>query len=149
MAERINILLVEDNPADVDLTRENLETCKILHTLHVAFDGVDAMEFLRGEGPHEKAPRPDLVLLDLNLPRKDGRELLAEMKADKSLRLIPVVVLTSSEAEEDVLKSYDLQASAYVTKPLDLKGFGKIVKALEDFWFSVVRFPPKPDAEKD
>ena len=143
MADKVQILLVEDNPADADLTRENLESSKILNDLHVAIDGIDALEFLRREGKHKDAPRPDLVLLDLNLPRKDGREVLAEMKADKSLKRIPVVVLTSSQAEEDVVKSYELQASAYVSKPVDLTGFGKIVRGIEGFWFSVVRFPPE------
>jgi len=141
MDKKIKILLVEDNPADADLTRENLEACKILHELYVAVDGVEAMAFLRNEGKHKGAPRPDLILLDLNLPRKDGREVLAEMKADESLRPIPVVVLTSSEAEEDVVKSYELHANAYVTKPVDLEGFGKIVRGIDSFWFQVVRFP--------
>jgi chemotaxis family two-component system response regulator Rcp1 len=138
----IQILLVEDNPADAELTAESLRDTKILHTLHRAEDGVDALEFLRREGDHADAPTPDLVLLDLNMPRKDGRELLAEMKGDAALRHIPVVVLTSSEAEEDILKSYDLHAAAYVTKPVDLAGFGKIVRGIEGFWFSVVKFPP-------
>ncbi len=142
MAEKLRILLVEDNPADVELTRENLEICKLLHELDVAQDGVEALEFLRREGRFAAVQRPDLILLDLNMPRKDGRELLADLKADDSLRRIPVVVLTSSSADEDVLRSYDLQASAYVTKPVDLTGFGQIVKAIEGFWFSVVRFPP-------
>jgi CheY-like chemotaxis protein len=143
MPDKIKILLVEDNPADADLTRENLEGSKILHEIVVVPDGIEAMEFLRRQGKHANAVRPDLVLLDLNLPRKDGREVLAEMKADESLRRIPVVVLTSSKAEEDVVKSYDLHASAYVSKPVDLPGFGKIVRGIESFWFSVVRFPPE------
>ncbi len=143
MNDKIRILLVEDNPADADLTRVNLEETKILHELFVAEDGLEAMAFLRQEGEHGDAPRPDLVLLDLNLPGMDGREVLTELKADPSLRRIPVVVLTSSEAEEDVVRSYDLQASAYVTKPVDLAGFGKIVRGIESFWFSVVRFPPR------
>jgi CheY-like chemotaxis protein len=142
MVEPIKILLVEDNPADADLTRENLEASKIYNELHVTSDGVEALDFLRCQGAHKEAPRPDLVLLDLNLPRKDGREVLAEMKADESLRRIPVVILTSSQAEEDVLRSYELQASAYVTKPVDLEGFTKIVNGIESFWFSVVLFPP-------
>ena len=143
MSDKVRILLVEDNPGDVELTRENLEVCKLLHEMHVAVDGVEAMEFLRRKGKYKDAPRPDLVLLDLNLPRMDGREVLAEMKGDSALRRIPVVVLTSSSAEEDVLKSYDLHASAIVTKPVDLDGFGKIVRGIEGFWFSVVRFPPE------
>jgi CheY-like chemotaxis protein len=143
MREKIQLLLVEDNPADVELTRENLQTSKILHELHVAVDGLDAMEFVRKQGKHREAPRPDLILLDLNLPRMDGREFLAELKANEALRRIPVVVLTSSQAEEDVLRAYELQASAYVTKPVDLAGFAKIVRGLENFWFSVVCFPPE------
>ncbi|MBD3216437.1 MAG: response regulator [Candidatus Lokiarchaeota archaeon] len=143
MAEKIQLLLVEDNPADADLTREKLEESKILNDLHVVVDGIQAMAYLRCEGEYKQAAKPDLVLLDLNLPRKDGLEVLAEMKADPALRRIPVVVLTSSKAEEDVVKSYDLQASAYVSKPVDLVGFGEIVKGIEGFWFSVVRFPPE------
>ena len=143
MVEPIKILLVEDNPADADLTRENLEASKILNELYLAVDGIEALQYLRREGAHQGAPRPDLVLLDLNLPRKDGREVLAEMKADDSLRCIPVVVLTSSQAEEDILRSYELQASAYVTKPVDLDGFAKIVRGIEGFWFSVVLYAPE------
>lgn len=143
MIDKIKILLVEDNPADADLTRETLESSKILSELDVVCDGIEAMAYLRREGNYAKAPRPDIILLDLNLPRKDGREVLADLKADPALRRIPVIVLTSSETEEDVLRSYDLQASAYVTKPVDLAGFGKIVRAIEGFWFSVVTFPPR------
>jgi two-component system, chemotaxis family, response regulator Rcp1 len=143
MADKIKILLVEDNPADADLTRENLESSKIPHELYHVVDGEEAMAFLRSEGAYADAPCPDLILLDLNLPKKDGREVLTELKADPNLRRIPVVVLTSSEAEEDVLRSYELQASAYITKPVDLAGLGKIVKGIESFWFSVVRFPPR------
>ena len=142
MDHKIKILLVEDNPADVDLTKEKLEEFKILHDLFVAQDGVEAMAFLKGQGDFAGTPKPNLVLLDLNLPRKDGREVLAEMKSDPELRRIPVVILTSSQAEEDVLKTYDLHASAYVTKPVDLEGFGKIVKGINEFWFSVVRYSP-------
>ena len=143
MLEKIKILLVEDNPADADLTRETLENSKILSELNVVCDGIEAMAYLRRQGKYAEASRPDLILLDLNLPCKDGREVLADLKADPALRRIPVIVLTSSETEEDVFKSYDLQASAYVTKPVDLAGFGKIVKAIEGFWFSVVTFPPR------
>ena len=143
MIERIRILLVEDNPADADLTCEKLEASKIMNDISLVKDGVEAMDFLLKKPPYENALRPDLVLLDLNLPRKDGREVLAEMKATPGLKRIPVVVLTSSQAEEDIVKTYELQASAYVTKPVDLAGFGKIVKAIESFWFSVVRFPPE------
>ncbi|MEJ2038370.1 MAG: response regulator [Desulfosarcinaceae bacterium] len=142
MNQKIRILLVEDNPADADLTCEKLEQSKILHEISTVKDGVEAMDYLFKRDSFENAVRPDLVLLDLNLPRKDGREVLAEMKASADLRRIPVVVLTSSQAEEDIIKTYDLQASAYVTKPVDLAGFGEIVKAIEGFWFSVVRFPP-------
>ena len=142
MNQKIRILLVEDNPADADLTCEKLEQSKILHEINTVKDGVEAMDYLFKRDSFENAVRPDLVLLDLNLPRKDGREVLAEMKASADLRRIPVVVLTSSQAEEDIIKTYDLQASAYVTKPVDLAGFGEIVKAIEGFWFSVVRFPP-------
>ena len=141
MTDRLQILQVEDNPADVDLTKETLRESKILVDLSIVVDGVEAMQFLRQEGPYQDAPRPDLVLLDLNLPRKDGREVLSEMKADPHLRRIPVVVLTSSIAEADILRSYDLNASAYVAKPVDLDGFSTIVHAIEGFWFSVVRFP--------
>jgi two-component system response regulator len=143
MNGKIKILLVEDNPADADLTCEKLEMSKILHKITVVKDGVEAMDFLLKKTPYENAFRPDLVLLDLNLPKKDGREVLAEMKAIPGLKRIPVIILTSSQADEDIMKTYDLQASAYVTKPVDLAGFGKIVKAIEGFWFSVVRFPPE------
>jgi len=143
VSEHIRILLVEDNPADAELARENLQSTKILHELEIVSDGVEALQYLRREGKFRDAPTPELILLDLNLPRKDGRELLGDLKADPKLRRIPVVVLTSSTAERDVLMSYDLQASAYVVKPVDLEGFGQIVRAIEGFWFSVVRFPPK------
>lgn len=143
MPDQIHILLVEDNPADVDLTRESLLSCKVIHTMAVAIDGEDAMAYLRRQGTHYDALRPDLVFLDLNLPRKDGREVLAEMKNDKDLCSIPVVILTSSKSEEDVAKSYQLQASAYIVKPVDLEGLGKVVKGIEEFWFSVVRFPSR------
>ncbi len=145
MMKPVNILLVEDNPADADLVRENFEASKVVNELYVVADGVEAMAFLRQESKYKDTPRPDLVLLDLNLPRKNGREVLAEMKADPVLRRIPVVVLTSSEAEEDVVKSYDLHASAYVTKPLDLEGFVRIVRGIEEFWLAVVRFPPEDE----
>lgn len=141
--KKIQILLVEDNPGDVLLERENLEKSKILHDLHVVNDGVEAMEYLRKHNGFSGSTRPDLILLDLNLPKKDGREVLAEIKADPALRRIPVVVLTSSSAERDIVKSYDLQASAYVTKPVDLAGFGEIVRAIEGFWFTVVKFSPE------
>jgi len=139
----INILLVEDNPGDVRLTQEALKETKVINNLDVVKDGVDAMAFLRREDQYADAPSPDLILLDLNMPRKDGREVLAEIKSDDSLRRIPVVVLTISEAEEDILKTYDLHANCYITKPLDLEKFGKVVKTIEDFWMTIVKLPPK------
>lgn len=137
----IEILLVEDNLGDARLTQEALKEGKVRNNLHHARDGVEAMEFLRREGPHGDAPRPDLVLLDLNLPRKDGREVLSEMKEDPDLRLIPVVVLTTSEAEQDVLRTYQLRANCYITKPVDLEKFITIVRSIEDFWLTIVRLP--------
>jgi len=137
----VEILLAEDNPGDVTLTKKALEEGKLANNLHVTTDGVDALQFLRQEGEHEDAPRPDLVLLDLNMPRKDGEDVLEEMQADASLRRIPVVVLTSSESEEDIAKSYELNANAYLTKPVDFDGFVEIVNRMEDFWFQVVKLP--------
>jgi chemotaxis family two-component system response regulator Rcp1 len=139
---RLKILLVEDNPADVELTRENLAGSKILHDLYVARDGREALAFLRKEAPFEDAPRPELILLDLNLPGTNGYEVLKEIKHDQYLLRIPVVVLTSSEAEEDILKSYNLHANAYISKPVDLRGFSKIVRGIEHFWFAVVSYSP-------
>jgi CheY-like chemotaxis protein len=139
--EPIEILLVEDSPADVDLTREALEDAKVRNNLHVASDGVEALAFLRREGRYADAPHPDLILLDLNLPKKDGREVLAEIKADPLLRRIPVVVLTTSEAEQDIIQSYDLHANCYVTKPVDLDAFMHVVRSIEDFWLAIVRLP--------
>jgi CheY-like chemotaxis protein len=137
----IEILLVEDNPGDVRLTIEALKEGKVSNRLSVARDGVEALAFLRREGPHANAPRPDLILLDLNLPRRDGREVLAEVKADARLRRIPVVVLTTSKAEEDILRTYDLHANCYITKPVDLDQFISVVRSIDDFWLSVVRLP--------
>ena len=137
----IEILLVEDNPGDVRLTMEALHDGKVRNNLHVAKDGVEAMAFLRQEGPHASAVRPDLVLLDLNLPRKDGREVLAEIKADLELKTIPVVVLTTSTAEQDVLRSYQLQANCYISKPVDLEQFITVVRSIEDFWLTIVTLP--------
>jgi CheY-like chemotaxis protein len=145
MHSTIEILLVEDNPADVDLTQETLAYAKIRNRLHVVTDGEDALAFLRRQGRYREAIRPDLILLDLNLPRKDGREVLAELKADPELRSIPVVVLTSSDAEKDVVRSYDLGANCYVTKPVDLDQFASVVRAIEDFWFVVVKLPTRHD----
>jgi chemotaxis family two-component system response regulator Rcp1 len=138
----IEILLVEDNPGDVDLAREGLAGFKVNNTLHVAADGIEAMDFLRHNGKYAGVPRPDLILLDLNLPRKDGREVLAEVKSDDSLRRIPVVILTTSKEEEDILKSYNLHANCYITKPIDLGQFIKVVQSIEDFWLTVVKLPP-------
>ena len=142
MSKPIDVLLVEDNPADVDLTRESLDSSRLFVNLHVAVDGVEALDFLYRRGSFEMVPRPDLILLDLNLPRRDGRQVLAEIKADSTLRRIPVVVLTSSEAETDIVKTYDLGANCYISKPLDLGRFQDIVSAIEGFWFTVVRLPP-------
>ena len=137
----IEILLVEDNPADVELTRETMHAARVHNTLHVTRDGEEAMRFLRRQAPFEGAPTPDLILLDLNLPRKDGREILAEVKQDPALQIIPVVVLTSSEAHEDVIKSYRLHANAYVQKPVTLNGCQQIVNAIDGFWLSIVKLP--------
>ena len=138
----IDVLLVEDDPGDVLMTREAFEDNKVANNLYVVNDGVTAMEFLRKEGEHAGAPTPDLVLLDLNLPRMDGREVLAELKVDPELRRIPVVVLTTSEAEEDVLRSYLLHANAYVTKPVDFTRFIEVVRQIDEFFVTVVRLPP-------
>lgn len=137
----IEILLVEDNPGDVRLTIEGLNEGKVRNNLHVARDDVEALGFLRREGAFADAPRPDLILLDLNLPRMGGREVLAEVKADAGLKTIPVVVLTTSRAEQDVLQSYELQANCYITKPVDLEQFITVVRSIEDFWLSTVRLP--------
>ena len=140
-ADPIEILLVEDNPGDVRLTREARKEGKIRNNLTVAEDGVEAMRILRRQGEFDAAPRPDLILLDLNLPRKDGREVLAELKDDPELRRIPVVVLTTSKSEEDVLRSYDLHANCYITKPVDLPQFLSVLNAVEEFWVTIVRLP--------
>jgi chemotaxis family two-component system response regulator Rcp1 len=137
----IEILLVEDNPGDVRLIKEALKEGKVRNTLHVASDGVEAITFLRKQGEYSGIPRPDLILLDLNLPKKDGREVLAEIKADEDLKRIPVVVLTTSQSEIDILKSYNLHANCYITKPVDLGQFLEVVKSIEDFWLTVVRLP--------
>ncbi len=137
----VEILLVEDNPGDVRLTKEAMKEGTIRNNLSVASDGVEAMAFLRREGKHADAPRPDVVLLDLNLPKKDGRSVLKEIKEDPNLRRIPVVILTSSKADEDVLNSYDLHANCYVTKPGDLEQFIEVVKSVEDFWLQIVKLP--------
>ena len=138
----IEILLVEDNPGDVDLAREALENSKIRNTLSVVGDGEEALAFLHRRGKYAAAPRPDLILLDLNLPRKSGREVLAEIKSDDHLKRIPVVILTVSKDEEDILASYNLHANCYITKPIDLHQFLRVVRAIEDFWLTIVKLPP-------
>ena len=135
------ILLIEDSAADVRLTQEAFKDAKVLNNMNVVTDGVDAMRYLRREGEYAKVPRPDLILLDLNLPRKDGREVLAEVKADPDLRRIPVVILTTSRAEEDVLRAYNLHANCYITKPVDFNQFMEVVKSIEHFWLAVVTLP--------
>jgi two-component system, chemotaxis family, response regulator Rcp1 len=140
-AEAIEILLVEDSPGDVRLTREALKEGRVHNNLSVVVDGEQAMAFLRRQGPYANAPRPDLILLDLNLPKKDGREVLADLKADDGLRAIPVVILTTSKAEEDILRTYQLNANCYVTKPVDLEQFIRVVKAIEDFWLVIAKLP--------
>ena len=137
----IEILLVEDNPGDVRLTQEALKEAKVRNNLHVVEDGVEALAFLRQEGQYADAPRPDLILLDLNLPKKDGREVLADIKADDELKRIPVVILTVSKAEEDILKTYNLHANCYITKPVNLDQFLAVVKSIEGFWLTVVKLP--------
>jgi two-component system, chemotaxis family, response regulator Rcp1 len=142
LVKPINILLVEDNPGDADLAREALENSKFNNNLQVVDDGEKAMAFLHREGPYRDAPRPDLILLDLNLPKKDGRQVLAEIKVDPELMRIPVVILTTSRAEEDVLRTYNLHANCYITKPIDLNQFLHVVRSIEDFWMSIVVLPP-------
>ena len=142
----IEILLVEDDPDDVLLTRKALDEGRMLNNLHVVRDGVQAMEFLRQEGQYAEAPRPGIVLLDLNMPRKDGREVLSEIKSDEGLKSIPVIVLTTSEAEQDILKSYHLHANAYVTKPVDPDDFVKVIRSFDCFWLSVVKLPSGGEA---
>lgn len=141
IAAGIKILLVEDNPGDVRLTKEALKEAKVQNQLYVVEDGVAALDFLQKNGEYADVERPDLILLDLNLPKKDGREVLEEIKQDPELKRIPVVVLTTSRAEEDILKSYNLHANCYVTKPVDLDQFINIVKSIEDFWLTIVRLP--------
>ncbi len=137
----VRILLVEDNLGDVRLTQEAFRENKVRNCLSVVSDGVEAMAFLRREGAHDGARRPDIVLLDLNLPRKDGRQVLEEIKSDPDLKSIPVVILTTSKAEEDIVRTYDLHANCYISKPVDLEQFMKVVKSIEDFWLTVVRLP--------
>ncbi len=148
----IDILVVEDNSGDARLIKEVLNDNKIFSSFYLAKDGVEAMDFLKKKGQFKSVPKPDLIILDLNLPRKDGREVLAEIKTDEELKHIPIVIMTISQAEEDILKSYNLHANCYITKPIDLNQFIKVVKSIEDFWFSVVKLPPKfeeTDSEKN
>ena len=140
----IEILLVEDEPGDAYLTTEALKDAKILNRVHLAEDGIEALAFLRRQGQYADAPRPDLILLDLNLPRKDGREVLAEIKNDPLLTSIPVVVLTTSSADEDILKSYHLRANCYITKPVKLEQFMAVIRATQEFWLTIVKLPPPP-----
>lgn len=142
MGQPVEILLVEDSIADADLAREALEDSKIYNTLNVVEDGVAAMEYLRKEGQYASATTPDLILLDLNLPKKDGREVLQEVKEDPDLRRIPVVILTTFDNEDDILKTYNLHANCYITKPINLDQFAKVVKSVEDFWLTIVKLPP-------
>ena len=141
----LEILLVEDNPGDVLLTKEAMKDGKVSNSLHVAKNGLEALEFLRKEGRFQDAPTPDLVLLDLNLPRKNGREVLQEMKNEDELRAIPVVVLTTSEAHRDIIESYNLQANCYITKPVDFEQFRRVVASIEQFWFTLVKLPSKSE----
>lgn len=138
----VEILLVEDNPGDVRLTQEVFKEGKVSNILNIVYNGEEAMDFLRQEGRFANAPRPDIILLDLNLPRKDGREVLAEIKADPDLKRIPVVVLTTSQAESDLIQSYNLHANCYIVKPVDLDQFINVVKTIEGFWLQIVKLPP-------
>lgn len=137
----VEILLVEDNPGDVRLTQEAFKEGKLINELSVVEDGVEAMSYLRKQGKYADVHQPDLILLDLNMPKKDGREVLAEIKKDPNLRHIPVIVLTTSQAEQDILKSYNLHANCFITKPVDLKQFNRVVKTIKDFWLTVVKLP--------
>jgi CheY-like chemotaxis protein len=145
-AELISVLLVEDDPGDVMLVREAFEDHKVGNILSVLSDGVEAMQFVRREGPYAQAARPDLILLDLNMPRKNGTEVLAEIKGDPNLSTIPVVILTTSEAEADILRAYQLHANAYITKPVDFQSFSEIVRQIDDFFIGLVRLPPQERA---
>jgi len=141
VGKQIEVLMVEDNPGDVRLVQENMKSAKMNNIMRVVSDGVEAMEYLRKQGKYKDSVKPDLILLDLKLPKKDGREVLAEIKADRELMRIPVVVLTSSKAEEDILRSYDLHANAFIVKPVDLDQFLRVIKAIDDFWLTVVTLP--------
>lgn len=141
--QEVEILLVEDNPSDVELTREALDFAKVANRLSVVHDGADAVDFLFRKGKYVNAPRPDIILLDLNLPKKDGRQVLAEIKADPDLAQIPVVVLTTSQEEEDIIRAYQLHANCYVTKPVDFNQFMHIVSTIEEFWLTIVKLPQR------
>jgi len=141
----VEILLVDDNPGDIRLTQEALKDSKVLNNLHVVEDGLEALKYLRKKGEFKNEVTPDLILLDLNLPKRNGREVLSEIKEDELLKYIPVVILTISRAEEDILKSYELHANCYITKPVDMNQFIKIVRSIENFWFSLVKLPPNVD----
>jgi two-component system, chemotaxis family, response regulator Rcp1 len=141
--EQIDILVVEDNPGDARLIEEVLRVYKNNYHLHLVEDGVEAMNFLHKEGKYSNSPRPDLILLDLNLPKKDGREVLAEIKSDVSFKMIPVVIMTTSQAEEDIIKAYSLHANCFVTKPLELDQFNKTIKSIVEFWYALVKLPRK------
>jgi two-component system, chemotaxis family, response regulator Rcp1 len=141
----VEILLVEDSPSDADLTLEALKDCTVQNHVSLVEDGVQALQFLRREGAYRQAPRPDLIMLDLNLPRKDGREVLAVIKADDNLKTIPVIVLTTSRAEQDILGAYQLNANCYITKPVDFDQFAEMVRSIESFWLSEVSLPPAPE----
>ena len=138
----IEILMADDNKGDVRLTLEALKGAKIRNNVHVVENGIEALAFLRKEGKYSNVPRPDIILLDLNMPKKDGREVLLEVKSDPGLKTIPIVILTVSQAEEDILKTYNLHANCYISKPVDLDQFVKIVRSIEDFWFTIVKLPP-------
>ena len=148
-AHMIDILVVEDNAGDVRLIREVLHDSKVFNTLFRVKDGVEAMDFLNKRGSYKNAPKPDLIILDLNLPKKDGREVLAEIKQDPDLKHIPIIIMTISQSEEDILKSYNLHANCFITKPIDFNQFIKVVKSIEDFWFSIVKLPPKSLTQND
>ncbi len=140
--DTLKILLVEDSPSDIDLTKEALDEGKIIHELFVVEDGLAAMQFLRKEGPYGDMPRPDVILLDLNLPKKDGREVLVEIKSDRALKRIPVIVLTTSAAEEDICSTYEHYANCYITKPVDVEDFIRVLRSFSDFWLAFVKLPP-------
>ncbi len=144
--EPVDILLVEDNPVDVMLTKRVFSDSRVCNNLHVAEDGEEAMDFLHKSGKYSSAPTPEIILLDLNLPRKHGREVLAEIKADPSLRRIPVIILTTSDSHEDIWKSYELKANCFITKPVDMKQFASALECLGEFWFTLVKLPPASDA---